>query len=86
MISSSAVGGLREGFGPLTFVVTDQLIDRTWGRADTYFDGTTAEGVPRPGFSTCRPRTHFVRRCVHIWVPPWQRINFPASCKEQSWS
>ncbi|WP_427132047.1 MTAP family purine nucleoside phosphorylase [Pseudarthrobacter sp. S9] len=45
VISSSAVGGLREGFGPETFVVTDQLIDRTWGRADTFYDGTAAEGV-----------------------------------------
>lgn len=42
VLSSSAVGGLREGFGPETFVVTDQLIDRTWGRADTFFDGTPA--------------------------------------------
>ncbi|MEO5781111.1 MAG: MTAP family purine nucleoside phosphorylase [Arthrobacter oryzae] len=44
VLSSSAVGGLREGFGPETFVVTDQLIDRTWGRADTFFDGTVSEG------------------------------------------
>lgn len=38
-LSSSAVGGLRTRYGPDTFVVTDQLIDRTWGRADTFFDG-----------------------------------------------
>jgi 5'-methylthioadenosine phosphorylase len=49
VISSSAVGGLREGFGPGTFAVTDQLIDRTWGRADTFFDGTVAEGVAPAG-------------------------------------
>ncbi|RNL52762.1 S-methyl-5'-thioinosine phosphorylase [Arthrobacter oryzae] len=42
VLSSSAVGGLRVGYGPETFVVTDQLIDRTWGRTDTFFDGTTA--------------------------------------------
>ncbi len=42
VLSSSAVGGLRAGYGPSTFVVTDQLIDRTWGRTDTFFDGTTA--------------------------------------------
>ncbi|WP_427007917.1 MTAP family purine nucleoside phosphorylase [Pseudarthrobacter sp. H2] len=49
VISSSAVGGLREGFGPGTFAVTDQLIDRTWGRADTFFDGTVADGVTPAG-------------------------------------
>ncbi|MET3923836.1 MTAP family purine nucleoside phosphorylase [Arthrobacter sp. UYEF20] len=49
ILSSSAVGGLREGFGPETFVVTDQLIDRTWGRPDTFFDGTVADGVAPAG-------------------------------------
>ncbi len=49
ILSSSAVGGLRDGFGPGTFVVTDQLIDRTWGRADTFFDGTAADGVAPAG-------------------------------------
>ncbi len=49
VLSSSAVGGLREGFGPDTFVVTDQLIDRTWARADTFFDGTAVDGVPAAG-------------------------------------
>lgn len=49
VMSSSAVGGLREGYGPETFVVTDQLIDRTWGRADTFFDGTVIEGMAPAG-------------------------------------
>jgi 5'-methylthioadenosine phosphorylase len=49
VLSSSAVGGLREGFGPETFVVTDQLIDRTWGRADTFFDGVSADGAAPAG-------------------------------------
>lgn len=49
VISSSAVGGLRAGYGPETFVVPDQLIDRTWGRADTFFDGTVAEGAEAAG-------------------------------------
>lgn len=41
ILSSSAVGGLDPDYPPGTFVVTDQLIDRTWGRADTFFgDGT----------------------------------------------
>lgn len=49
VLSSSAVGGLRPGFGPETFVVTDQLIDRTWGRVDTFYDGTVADGIPPAG-------------------------------------
>ena len=49
VLSSSAVGGLRAGFGPGNFVVTDQFIDRTQGRADTYFDGTVANGVAPAG-------------------------------------
>ncbi|WP_412161544.1 MTAP family purine nucleoside phosphorylase [Curtobacterium flaccumfaciens] len=38
IVSSSAVGGLHPDYAPGTFVVTDQLIDRTWGRADTFFE------------------------------------------------
>jgi 5'-methylthioadenosine phosphorylase len=49
VISSSAVGGLRAGYHPETFVVPDQLIDRTWGRNDTYFDGMTPTGAEPPG-------------------------------------
>jgi 5'-methylthioadenosine phosphorylase len=49
VISSSAVGGLRAGYGPETFVVPDQLIDRTWGRADTFFDGTVVAGTEAAG-------------------------------------
>ncbi len=45
IISSSAVGGLRPGYAPETFVLTDQLIDRSTGRIDTYFDGSRPTGV-----------------------------------------
>lgn len=38
LVSSSAVGGLHPDYAPGTFVVTDQLIDRTSGRADTFFE------------------------------------------------
>ncbi len=39
LVSTNAVGGLDARLGPGDFVLTDQLIDRTHGRADTYFDG-----------------------------------------------
>lgn len=34
-----ASGSLQAHVAPGSFVVPDQLIDRTWGRADTFFDG-----------------------------------------------
>jgi 5'-methylthioadenosine phosphorylase len=38
IIAPCAVGGLRPELGPGTFVVPDQLIDRTGGRAQTFYD------------------------------------------------
>ncbi|CAN5120405.1 S-methyl-5'-thioadenosine phosphorylase [soil metagenome] len=38
ILSSSAVGGVSESYPPGTIVLTDQFIDRTWGRADTFYD------------------------------------------------
>jgi 5'-methylthioadenosine phosphorylase len=38
IVAPCAVGGLRPDHGPGTFVVPDQLIDRTSGRVQTYFD------------------------------------------------
>jgi len=38
IIAPCAVGGLRPELGPGTFVVPDQLIDRTTGRTQTYYD------------------------------------------------
>jgi 5'-methylthioadenosine phosphorylase len=38
IVAPCAVGGLRPELGPGTFVVPDQLIDRTSGRPQTYYD------------------------------------------------
>ncbi|MFI1990026.1 S-methyl-5'-thioadenosine phosphorylase [Actinoplanes sp. NPDC020271] len=38
VVAPCAVGGLRPELGPGTFVVPDQLIDRTSGRVQTFFD------------------------------------------------
>ena len=38
IISVSAVGSLKENLSPGTFVVVDQFIDRTFARAQTFFD------------------------------------------------
>ena len=40
-----AVGSLSPDFGPGTVVVPDQLVDRTRGRADTYFDSGGAHAA-----------------------------------------
>jgi 5'-methylthioadenosine phosphorylase len=39
IISVSAVGSLKEGIHPLELVVPDQIIDRTKGRVNSFFDG-----------------------------------------------
>ena len=46
IVSSSAVGGLAAEYSPGTLVVTDQLIDRTWGRADTFYDQGSVQHLP----------------------------------------
>jgi 5'-methylthioadenosine phosphorylase len=40
-----AAGSLTPRVAPGHFVVCDQLVDRTWGRADTYFDGPVTNHV-----------------------------------------
>jgi len=39
----ATVGGIRREFGPGALVVPDQIIDYTWGRASTFFDGPGAK-------------------------------------------
>jgi 5'-methylthioadenosine phosphorylase len=39
IIATAAVGSLREDFGPGTFVIPDQFIDRTKKRLDTFYEG-----------------------------------------------
>ena len=43
VIGPCAVGSLQPTIGPGDLVVLDQLVDRTWGRADTFLDGTAVE-------------------------------------------
>lgn len=39
IVASSAVGSLRDDYEPGDFVITDQFIDRTKGRPDTFYEG-----------------------------------------------
>lgn len=47
VLSPCAAGALRHKIAPRDFVVCDQLIDRTSGQADTYFDGAAVNHVCR---------------------------------------
>lgn len=45
-----ASGSLQPHVVPGSFVVPDQLVDRTWGRPDSFFDGTTGAPVHHVAF------------------------------------
>src|ERR1700710_2812526 len=46
ILSSSAVGGIGADCPPGTLVLTDQFIDRTWGRPDTFYDRGSVQHLP----------------------------------------
>lgn len=46
IVSSSAVGAVSPDFPPGTLALTDQFLDRTHGRADTYFDQGAVQHLP----------------------------------------
>jgi 5'-methylthioadenosine phosphorylase len=39
IIAPGAVGSLQPEFAPGDFVICDQFVNRTWGRADTFYEG-----------------------------------------------
>lgn len=45
VVGPCAVGSLRADLVPGDIVVLDQLVDRTWGRPDTFLDGPAVEHV-----------------------------------------
>ena len=49
IIALLAVGGIDTAYSPGTLALPRQLIDYTWGRESTYFDGTAASGLNRDG-------------------------------------
>ena len=46
LIGPCSCGSLQPELHPGEFVVVDQLVDRTWGRADTFHDVGAPEGTP----------------------------------------
>lgn len=45
IIAPTAVGSIFPDYAPGQFVVPDQLIDRTWGRESTFFDGPDTQHI-----------------------------------------
>jgi 5'-methylthioinosine phosphorylase len=43
VVAVATVGGIRREFGPGALVVPDQIVDYTWGRRSTFFEGTGAK-------------------------------------------
>lgn len=50
IIGMAAVGGISDRMSPGTLCIADQIIDYTWGRAHTYFEGHEA-GVKHVDFT-----------------------------------
>ncbi|MGH8738369.1 MAG: S-methyl-5'-thioinosine phosphorylase [Burkholderiales bacterium] len=42
VVSVASVGGIRKDLGPGTLMLPDQIIDYTWGRGSTFFEGIDA--------------------------------------------
>jgi 5'-methylthioadenosine phosphorylase len=49
VVAPCSVGSLRADIAPGDFVVVDQLVDRTWGRPDTFHDVGAPDGTPGGG-------------------------------------
>ncbi len=45
VVAVAAVGGISERMGPGQVAIPDQIIDYTWGRAHTFFDGPQVEHI-----------------------------------------
>ncbi|MDH3320012.1 MAG: S-methyl-5'-thioinosine phosphorylase [Betaproteobacteria bacterium] len=58
VVSVASVGGIRRDVTPGTLLVPDQIIDYTWGRCATFFEG---EGAPVTHIDFTEPYTQSLR-------------------------
>jgi 5'-methylthioinosine phosphorylase len=49
IVALLAVGGIDKAYSPGTLALPDQLIDYTWGREATFFDGALESGIDLEG-------------------------------------
>jgi 5'-methylthioinosine phosphorylase len=61
IIGVNAVGGIRKDMSPASIAIPDQLIDYTWGRAQTFFD-ENLDGVTHIDFTA--PYSETVRQSL----------------------
>lgn len=61
IVAVASVGGVRPDFGPGVLVVPHQIIDYTWGRRSTFFDGGE---VPVTHVDFTHPYTESLRRRI----------------------
>lgn len=61
VIALSAVGAIRPGVAPGTLALPDQIVDYTWGREHTYFDGRSA---PLAHVELTRPYSERLREAL----------------------
>ncbi len=57
IIGPTASGSLQPHIKPGDFVICDQFVDRTWGRADTFFEGSEVRHI-----STANPYSDHLRQ------------------------
>jgi len=71
IIALAAVGGISNKMSPGTLVLPDQVIDYTWGREHTFFNGE-AEGVEHIDFTfpyACDLRQNFLDASIANGIP-----------------
>ena len=70
ILGPCAAGSLKKEVEPGSFVVSDQLVDRTWGRHDTFYDGpkTTHVSFADPYCPEVRPLAIEVGRELGITI------------------
>ncbi|TAN34115.1 S-methyl-5'-thioadenosine phosphorylase [Patescibacteria group bacterium] len=69
ILAPSAVGSLDKNIAPGTFVVCDSYIDRTKGRADTFFDGPEVRHISSVSPYCEALRQEVLSACAKVGVP-----------------
>ena len=87
ILAPCAVGSLSRDIAPGTFVVCDQIVDRTWGRADTYFDGPLLNSITfADPYVHGRLVTHRVIRIFHTKHGLAYRTKGDANATRDPWT
>jgi 5'-methylthioadenosine phosphorylase len=69
ILGPCACGSLQTHIKPGEFVILDQLVDRTTGRQDTFYEGPHVTHVPAADPYCPILREHAVRICAELGIP-----------------